>query len=99
MSNYNLVSRLIIYNEAYKSHLEDLKLCKENNLKVIGMCKLIKRAAAEFEGIKYSDYVFDLNNFPELKELRPSYQKEINYWWDSKDYEIRKHKFEILINL
>ena len=94
--------RRSIYKEAYRLHLEDLEKKVIFNRCLLGICHCIYKAIKIYDSsINYSAMDIIVKYLPEFRSLRPEESKMFGlFWWDRRDYEIRKEIFEKhLINI
>lgn len=88
-----------IYKEAYKIHLKDIEFSIKEDIGLNGMCMDLNEAVEDIYGVIVS--IEDLyDSLPEFKKLKPENVGDYEYWWDGRDYEIRKQVYEeYLINI
>ena len=84
-----------IYRLAYRLHLIDLSYSKKHGYNAHGMCEDLVFAIVELNTITTELSVDDIKiQLVEFYKLQPIGKAEDEYWWDRKDYEIRKQMYE-----
>lgn len=96
----NKENRKAVYETAYKIHLKDRERSIKFGANVHGICNNIRNALKEIYKINFFDYSIKNMYLPEFHDLKPINKTFKLYWWDKKNYEIRKEMYEkYLINI